>query len=109
MSVAQNDWYNACECENCRATDEHEGSHRGTLLYFVNQIAAVVARKYPDVKIDTLAYQHTRRPPKYIRSASNVIVRLCSIECCFSHLFEDYSEIYSGHVLKADAVAGTPS
>jgi hypothetical protein len=35
-----------------------------------------------------LAYQYTRKPPKTIRPHKNVIVRLCSIECCFAHPFD---------------------
>jgi hypothetical protein len=42
-------------------------------------------RDYPHVRIDTLAYQYTRKPPKTLRPRRNVIVRLCSIECCFAH------------------------
>ena len=35
--------------------------------------------------MDTLAYRYTRQAPKTIKPADNVIIRLCSIECCFSH------------------------
>ena len=43
FSVDQNDGYGYCECDNCAALDEAEGSHSGTLLHFVNLIADVVA------------------------------------------------------------------
>ena len=92
ISVSQNDWHGACECKACRAIDEREGSPIGSLLLFVNQIAGAIARDYPDVAIDTLAYQYTRKPPKTIRPRDNVIVRLCSIECCFSHPLESCLE-----------------
>ena len=32
-----------------------------------------------------IAYQWTRQPPKNLRPRNNVIIMLCSIECCFSH------------------------
>jgi hypothetical protein len=51
------------------------------------QVAKAVAAKHPDKLIDTLAYQWTRKPPKKMRPEPNVIVRLCSIECCFTHSF----------------------
>jgi hypothetical protein len=85
VSVSQNDWYSPCECENCRAIDEREGSHSGSVLYFVNQVAEAIEGEFPHVAICTLAYQYTRKPPKHIRPRPNVIIRLCSIECCFSH------------------------
>ena len=37
---------------------------------------------------DTLAYNHTRPVPRITKPRHNVCVRLCSIECCFSHPFE---------------------
>jgi len=85
ISVSQNDWQNPCQCKNCSRVDEEEGSHSGSLLHFVNQVAERIEQEFPDVWVDTLAYQYTRKPPKNIRPRSNVIVRLCSIECCFSH------------------------
>jgi hypothetical protein len=88
FSVSQNDWHGWCQCKLCREVDEREESHSGTMLHFVNQIAEGIESEYPDVAIDTLAYQYTRKPPKYVRPRPNVIVRLCSIECCFSHPLE---------------------
>lgn len=85
ISVSQNDWHNFCTCENCRAIDDYEGSHAGTLINFVNKIAESIEEEFPHIAIDTLAYQYTRKPPLHVRPKKNVIVRLCSIECCFSH------------------------
>jgi hypothetical protein len=44
-----------------------------------------VEKEFPDKIVETLAYQWTRRPPKQIRPRPNVVIRLCSIECCFMH------------------------
>jgi len=89
FSVSQNDWYNPCQCSKCKAIDDAEGSHSGTMLWFVNQVAEAIEKDYPDKAIDTLAYQYTRKPPKTIKPRDNVIVRLCSIECCFSHPLDE--------------------
>ncbi len=85
ISISQNDCFSYCTCEKCREVDEYEGSHAGTMIRFVNAIADAIADEYPDVAIDTLAYQYTRKPPLHVKPVKNVIVRLCSIECCFSH------------------------
>jgi len=85
FSVSQNDWHSYCECTTCKALDDREGSHSGSLLAFVNAIAEDIEKDYPDKVISTLAYQYTRKPPKTIRPRPNVTVRLCSIECCFIH------------------------
>ncbi len=85
ISVSQNDCINNCQCEKCKAIDDAEGTPMGSLLQFVNAIAADIEKDYPQVRIDTLAYQYTRKPPKTLRPRRNVIIRLCSIECCFAH------------------------
>lgn len=85
FSVAQNDWYSPCTCETCRALDEWEGSHAGSMIWFVNQIADAVAEEFPQNFIHTFAYLYTRKAPRTVRPRPNVIVRLCSIEGCFSH------------------------
>ncbi len=84
ISLSQNDWGGRCECANCRALEEAEGSPSGPLLHFVNQVAEAIEPEFPQVAIDTLAYQYTRKPPLHVRPRGNVIVRLCSIECSFA-------------------------
>ena len=83
ISVSQNDWHGACECADCEALDDAEGTHAATMLAFVNYIAERIEPDFPRVAVDTLAYQYTRKPPKTLKPRSNVIVRLCSIECNF--------------------------
>ena len=85
FSVAMNDWYNVCQCPACRAIDEQEESGAGTMIRFVNAVAEAVAKEFPHVMIHTFAYLYCRKPPKYTKPRSNVIIRLCSIECCFAH------------------------
>ena len=76
ISVSQDDNQQYCECDNCSAIDKEEDSHAGTMIHFVNKIA----KSFPDKTISTLAYQHTRKPPK-IKPDKNVLITLCSIEC----------------------------
>ena len=88
VSVSQNDSYAdglGCQCENCKRIDEEEGTPMGSLLTFVNKIADDIKDEFPGVYVDTLAYRYTRKAPKNIKPRDNVIIRLCSIECCFAH------------------------
>ena len=89
FSVSMNDWYNPCECPSCRAVDEAEGSSAGSVIRFVNAVADDIAADYPDVMLHTFAYLYCRKPPKITRPRKNVIVRLCSIECCYSHPIDE--------------------
>ena len=61
ISVSQNDTGNWCQCETCKALDDAEGSPAASLIRFVNAVAADIEKDYPKIRIDTLAYQYTRR------------------------------------------------
>ena len=89
ISVSQNDNSRKCECERCRAVDEREGSHIGSLLTLVNAVADAVAKSHPGVMVGTLAYDYSRKPPTTIRPRPNVQIQLCSIECCQTHPIDD--------------------
>jgi hypothetical protein len=88
-SVSQNDWHGNCQCSNCAAIEKEEESPAGLLLRFINSVAEDIETEFPNVAIDTLAYQYTRKPPKLTKPRHNVIVRLCSIECSFSKPLAD--------------------
>jgi hypothetical protein len=91
VSISQNDWHGACECPNCKAIDDAEGSHAGTMVALLNYIAGKLGPEFPNVAFDTLAYQYTRKAPRSIRPLPNVIIRLCSIECNFAAPLTDPS------------------
>jgi hypothetical protein len=54
----------------------------------VNRVADEVKKYFPDRSIITFAYQWTRQAPKTLKPRDNVIIRLCGIECCFTHPFD---------------------
>lgn len=83
LSQADNEEY--CQCEKCTLLAQRYGAQSGVVLWFVNQVADIVARHYPDKYVGTFAYRYTRAVPQGIRPHKNVIIRLCSIECCFAH------------------------
>jgi hypothetical protein len=88
-SVSQNDTYNFCECDECRKIEsEYGGQHSGVYLWFVNQLAETIEKKYPGKLIDTLAYQFTEAAPTGIKPRANVRVRLCPIGACEAHPYE---------------------
>ena len=107
ISVSQNDsdpGKLGCQCENCKAIDDAEGTPMGSLLTFINRIANDIKEDYPGVYVDTLAYRYTRKAPKNLKPADNVIIRLCSIECCFTHALSDES-CYKNKEFKKDIEA----
>ncbi len=91
-SVSQNDWRNPCQCKKCQAIVDKTESQSGIMVWFLNQVAERIKEEFPDKYVGTLAYQYTRNAPKNIKPKENVVIRLCSIECCFSHDFNSCPE-----------------
>lgn len=87
--ISQMDNPNYCQCKKCAELAARYGGQSGLMVWYVNQIAAEVKKKYPTVYLSTFAYLYTRQAPSNIVPAENVIVRLCDIECCFSHTLDD--------------------
>ena len=78
FGVSQNDNGNYCRCEKCRAVDEEEGSPSGSIVRFVNHVAAEVAKARPDAVVETLAYNYSVRPPARTRLLPNVMPCICA-------------------------------
>ena len=89
IAVSQNDNDAYCHCPQCEAINQREGTPMGANLALVNAVAERVEKKYPKVKIGTLAYWYTRKAPKTIVPRKNVQIQLCSIECCELHTIDD--------------------
>ena len=80
LDLSQNDWDDHCECAKCKALDDAGGSHSASLIHGVNRVAEAVEKEFPGFLVETLAYQHTRKPPTGIRPRDNVLIRYCVIE-----------------------------
>ncbi len=96
-----------CMCQNCQAIYDEEGAYSGAIIRFVNAIAAEFAEEYPNTQFDTLAYRYSRSVCK-TAPADNVIVRLCTIECCFSHPLgscPDFNSSADSNTIAEDIVA----
>jgi len=85
LSVSQNDGGPGyCTCEKCKAVDDEEGSQSGTMVRFVNKVAEDIEKEFPNIWVETLAYSHTRIPPKLVKPRKNVVIRLCTHPYGFS-------------------------
>jgi len=89
VSVSQADTDKYCCCDRCQEVNMREGTPMGSQLAFVNAVAELVEKAHPNVKVGTLSYWYTRKPPKTIRPRHNVQIQLCSIECCTLHPIDD--------------------
>lgn len=70
-----------CYCPDCqKAIQAYAGIHKGTMSglvwNFTRQVAEHCAKKYPDKKVMTLAYEGYYQPPKF-SLPDNVVVQIC--------------------------------
>ncbi len=78
ISVSQNDGNDTyCTCPLCKAIDEEEGAHSGSIIRFMNRLA----ERFPDKEISTLAYLYSMQPPRHVKPLPNVNIMLCDIDC----------------------------
>lgn len=91
LSISQPDGsfeIRGCQCAPCSAEFEKYGK-TGTLMRYVNRVAAALEKDHGDVLIDTFAYHWTRRPPEGIAMHRNVVVRYSpGGGICYHHPFD---------------------
>lgn len=75
-SIAQMDGGGYCTCGRCAKVDAEEGGPQGSIVRFVNGVAA----HFPDQFFTTLAYGYSAEAPKLTTPAKNVYVMLSTID-----------------------------
>jgi hypothetical protein len=75
-----------CVCERCRAVAGRYGAYGGVVLEFTNAIAEEVAKDYPDVVVQTAAYEYYVDAPRGIRPRDNVMIRIAQLGAEFNVL-----------------------
>ena len=107
-SLSQDDLYDDsfCQCPECSKVIEKSG-YSGYLIQFVNWIAREVAKKYPDIKVEYLAYLSFIEPPKDDTVPdSNVITRLAHLRSDLFHgITEKPNALYLRYLKEWSAIA----
>lgn len=83
--ISQNDNDDYCVCETCKTLAEKEGSNSGPLLDFINYIANNIKKDYPDIYVRTFAYTYSRKSPKNIKPADNVLMHIALLGVEFGY------------------------
>ncbi len=80
FDVSPNDNWMFCKCDDCWEIREKSGDS-GYVLQFVNKIAEVVAKEYPEARVETLAYSFYADAPKDdTKPADNLVIRLAYMD-----------------------------
>lgn len=77
--ISQNDRNTHCVCRNCQSIASKEGSESGPLIDFINAVAEKIEKEFPDIFIQTLAYNQTSKPPTHLSPRRNVIIKWCDV------------------------------
>ena len=125
--IGQEDYWDWCRCEDCKASKETYGTDAGVLVKFINQVAEKIEiwvdENQPgrEVKISTFAYMSTEKPPvqydengnllrddngdpipidESMRLRDNVVVRLAPIDANWYESFAAESNLTTQNVLE---------
>ena len=90
-----------CQCKKCKEILEKSGPS-GYAIRFVNRLARAVAKEYPNVKLETLAYASYLNPPlDDTLPEKNLIIRLAQVYVDLIHtLSEKGNEWYINLIKK---------
>ncbi len=84
ISISIADGGGFCACEGCMKVREREGGVAGPMVEMVNFVAKRLAAEFPGVRVLTLAYNATIRPPKTLKLEENVDIGFAFIERNFA-------------------------
>ena len=89
ISVSCDDVNAICQCAACQAVRTREGGESGPLLDFVNAVADALAATHPRLRVSTLAYWHTDKPPATLKPRPNVLIQLGVLDRNHKHAIPD--------------------
>jgi len=64
----------SCQCDSCRAMVRRDGNYTDSWLRFVNSVARVADKRFPQKHICTVAYVDTEEPPVRTKPHPKVLV-----------------------------------
>ena len=109
ISITQNDGGTIlCECPECTGFIKKHGNKSDLLMDAVNEVADAVAREFPEVQVETLAYSFTLEPPKSVVPRKNVLIRFCSGRADKSQPMDSPANASKSDLLKAWRKFGNP-
>lgn len=81
LMISPNDSYSLCECPDCKALSEAEGTNMAPYLKCMNRLGQDLEKEFPNLRIQLLAYLDYVKSPKTIKPYKNIEVMVCS-DCC---------------------------
>jgi len=94
INVMLRDTSVCCQCENCKAIYEEEGTigrigeSGATIVRLLNRMSDALDAAGSQAKLATLAYAATSEPPLKTKLSGRVIIMFAPIGSCYAHPFE---------------------
>ncbi|MCX6971797.1 MAG: DUF4838 domain-containing protein [Verrucomicrobia bacterium] len=76
--IMHNDNNSFCQCKDCAAIDEAEGSPAASQVRFMNFLAEELDKHRPGIELVMDAYAYSTKPPSIAKPAPNLIIMLCT-------------------------------
>ncbi|MBO5793141.1 MAG: DUF4838 domain-containing protein [Lentisphaeria bacterium] len=109
VSVSQNDGLmTPCQCTKCEEFIRKHGNISDLYMDMVNEVADAVAKEFPGVWVETLAYAFTLPTPKTIIPRKNVLIRFCPGKSNAAQPVSHPANAAQGNVFKVWKKYGNP-
>lgn len=81
----------SCECPECAAVNREEETEGGTLFRTLNRLSDDLAKDYPEVSLQTLAYAYAQKGPAKTMLRDNIIICFAPLKADQGRLITDAS------------------
>ncbi len=78
-----------CSCPPCKAINDEEETHGGTLYRTLNRLSDALVKEYPEAHLETLAYSFARKPPAKTVLRDRIVIRFAPLEADLGRLITD--------------------
>jgi len=93
LRIAQGDGFTPCQCPNCRALVQKEGTEAAPTVMLLNAALEEVTKTYPNLHVITYAYFNTLLPPKTLKLHKNFWVNVVSSSLSQNQAGDQLNEI----------------
>lgn len=93
LSIAQGDGFTPCQCPECRALVQKEGTEAAPTVMLLNNALEEANRTYPNLGAITFAYFNTLPAPKTLKPHRNLWINIVSSSISQNQAGDQFNEI----------------
>jgi formylglycine-generating enzyme len=93
LRIAQGDGFTPCQCPECRALVQKEGTEAAPTVMLLNNALEEATKTYPNLSVITFAYFNTLLAPKALKPHRNLWVNVVSSSISQNQAGDQFNEI----------------